>query len=241
MTLIATQLEGQMLTFSTGPTRPLQSVGNMSTQNTQTRQGTSRLQQTTKPSTFSNSPQELPSNTVQAIWSQQPTPQTRDSATAASENSWAQAMGGTRPNTQLDLSSSAFPSLNNSSQQSQNFNAGSAWQTGPPQSEQARRAPMQTLRPSVSSRQQPSQPDSFYPTDTFPRTIQNDFEPSQPNRRTSTAPNGPPGLVARPGQMADGLSGDPSRVTSPSGLPQDCMLHPTFSHSANCCSSITTL
>ncbi len=210
----------------TGPNRPLQTLGNMSNQNTQTRQA-SRLQQTTKPSTPFPHPRHSPSDVTSAIWSQQPTPQTRDSAASATESSWAQAMGGARPNTQLDLSSSAFPSLNNTSSQSQNFNAGSAWQTGPPQSEQARRAPMQTLRPQASSRQQAGQSnDSFYPTDTFSRTAQNDYSmpdhSSLPNRRTSTAPSGPPGLVARPGQMSDGVSGDPSRVTSPSGLPQDC-------------------
>jgi hypothetical protein len=28
--------------------------------------------------------------------------------------------------------------------------------------------------------------------------------------------------VARPGRIGEGASSDPSRVTSPSGLPQDC-------------------
>ena len=200
----------------------------MSNPTGQPRHGGSRLQQTTKPSTVVTHTDHFSSDSATAIWSQQPAPQARDGAQSASESSWAQAMGGTRPNAQLDLSSSAFPSLNNTSQQSQNFNAGSAWQTGPPQAEQPRRAPMQTLRPQASSRQQqPSQSsDAFYPTDTFSRTAQNDFSMqdhnSQSNRRTSTVPNGPPGLVARPGQMTDGVSGDPSRVTSPTGLPQDC-------------------
>lgn len=132
-------------------------------------------------------------------------------------------MGGTRPNTQLDLSSTAFPSLNNTGQQAQNFNAGQAWQTGPPQSEQPRRQQMQALRPQASRQQQTTQnTEGFYPTDTFSRNAQNEFSMSDPpNRRTSTAPSGPPGLVQRPGQMADGVSGDPSRVTSPSGMP-DC-------------------
>ena len=217
----------------------------MSSQTTQPRH-TSRLQQTTKPSTALPRPHELSSDSNSAIWSQQPTPQTRDSAASATESSWAQAMGGARPNPQLDLSSSAFPSLNNTSSQSQNFNTGSAWQTGPPQSEQPRRAPMQTLRPQASSRQQPGQSsDSFYSTDTFSRTAQNDFSmqdhTSQPNRRTSTAPSGPPGLVARPGQMSDGVSGDPSRVTSPSGLPQDCKVSIILQTHANISSSITTV
>jgi hypothetical protein len=122
----------------------------MNAQNSQTRHSGSRLQQTTKPSMFLRMSASGSADIRLAIWSQQPTPQARDSAAAATENSWAAAMGGTRPTTQLDLSSSAFPSLNNSSQQSQNFNAGSAWQTGPPQSEQTRRQSMQALRPQAS-------------------------------------------------------------------------------------------
>jgi hypothetical protein len=217
----------------------------MNAQNSQTRHSGSRLQQTTKPSMFLRMSASGSADIRLAIWSQQPTPQARDSAAAATENSWAAAMGGTRPTTQLDLSSSAFPSLNNSSQQSQNFNAGSAWQTGPPQSEQTRRQSMQALRPQASSRQQPTQSSDFYPSDTFSRATQNDFSmpdlSSQSNRRTSTAPNGPPGLVARPGQLTDGVSGDPSRVTSPSGLPRDCMSCHRVNGRANDCSSLTSI
>jgi hypothetical protein len=160
---------------------------------------------------------ETVSNVPTAIWTQQPQPARE--ATSASESSWAQAMGGSRPTNQLDLSASSFPSLNNSGQQSQNFNAGSAWQTGPPQSE-TRRNPIQPIRPQGSRQANAPAADAFYPTDSFSRSAQNEFPIAEPSRRTSTAPSGPPGLQ-RPGQV-DGISGDPSRVTSPSGLPQDC-------------------
>ena len=45
-------------------------------------------------------------------------------------------------------------------------------------------------------------------------------EPHQ-QRRSSAAPNGPPGLMQRPTHLNDGVSGDPSRVTSPAGLGPD--------------------
>lgn len=139
---------------------------------------------------------------------------------------------GPRPaNTQLDLSASSFPSLNNGGLQSQSQNVGSsAWQTGPPQNEQAQRQQMQSTRSHISSRQQ--QPatsrDGFYPTDTYSRNAPMEFSPdtsSQPVRRASQAPGGPPGLTQRQPNQGDSTPQDPSRVTSPSGQTQICMSH----------------
>ena len=140
-------------------------------------------------------------------------------------------MGGSRPNTQLDLSATSFPSLNNSGLQSQSLNVGSsAWQTGPPQNEQAQRQQLQSSRSHLPSRQQ--QPnaarDGFYRTDTYSRNAPMEFTSdasSQPVRRASQAPAGPPGLQ-RPNQLGDTTPGDPSRVTSPSGQTQICMSCP---------------
>ncbi|KIX93550.1 uncharacterized protein Z520_10728 [Fonsecaea multimorphosa CBS 102226] len=168
-----------------------------------------------------NNPDAMP-----ATWGQSglpaPSPQTRDSV---APDSWAQAMSS-RANTQLDLSASSFPSLNNSSLQSQGHNVGSsAWQTGPPQNEQAQRQQIQTSRAHISSRQQQGNAgrDGFYPTDTYSRNAPMEFssESSQPVRRASQAPGGPPGLAQRqPNQQGDSTPGDPSRVTSPSGQTQ---------------------
>lgn len=136
---------------------------------------------------------------------------------------------GSRPNTQLDLSASSFPSLNNSGLQSQSHHVGSsAWQTGPPQNEQAQRQQLQASRPHITTRQQ--QPatgrDGFYPTDTYSRNAPMEFPSdatSQPVRRASQAPGGPPGLTQRQANQGDSTPGDPSRVTSPSGQTQICI------------------
>ncbi|KAI1614988.1 hypothetical protein EDD36DRAFT_170742 [Exophiala viscosa] len=149
---------------------------------------------------------------------------TRD---AVAPDNWAQAMGA-RSNGPLDLSASSFPSLNNSGLQSQSHNVSSAWQTGPPPTEQAQRQQqLPSSRSHVSSRQQQQQPsggrEGFYPTDTYSRNAPMEYssEPtSQPVRRTSQVPSGPPGLVQRPNQQTDNSSTDPSRVTSPSGQTQ---------------------
>ncbi|KIW61027.1 hypothetical protein, variant [Exophiala xenobiotica] len=157
------------------------------------------------------------------------------SAASASQSSrepvapdnWAQAMAS-RSSAPLDLSASSFPSLNNSGLQSQSHNVGSsAWQTGPPQNEQALRQQLQSSRTQISSRQQQQQPsggrEGFYPTDTYSRNAPMEYsseQSSQPPRRTGQLPNGPPGLVQRPNQQNDVASGDPSRVTSPSSQAQ---------------------
>ncbi|EXJ92202.1 hypothetical protein A1O3_00752 [Capronia epimyces CBS 606.96] len=134
-----------------------------------------------------------------------------------------------RTNAQLDLSSSSFPSLNNAGLQSQNHSVGSsAWQTGPPQSEQGQRQQLQSSRSHGQTRQQQQQQpqsastnlDGMYPTDTYSRNAPMEFssESSQPVRRSNQIPGGPPGLVQRPpNQQNDGISRDISRVTSPSG------------------------
>lgn len=124
----------------------------------------------------------------------------------------------------------SFPSLNNSGLQSQSHNVGSsAWQTGPPQNEQAQRQQIPSSRSHVSSRQQQQQPsggrEGFYPTDTYSRNAPMEYsteQTSQPGRRASQVPSGPPGLVQRPNQQTDTSSADPSRVTSPSGQTQIC-------------------
>ncbi|OCT50839.1 NOT2 family protein [Cladophialophora carrionii] len=152
-----------------------------------------------------------------------PTQQARD---AIAPDSWAQAMGARPNNTQLDLSASSFPSLNNGGLQSQSHNVGSsAWQTGPPQNEQAQRQQMQSTRSHLASRQQ--QPatgrDGFYPTDTYSRNAPMEFpsdNSSQTVRRASQAPGGPPGLTQRQPNQGDSTPQDPSRVTSPSGQTQ---------------------
>ena len=170
----------------TGP-RPLQSVTNMTT-TTQPPRSTARVP---------------PSKTT--IWGQpglqtQSNTQSRD-ATSIPEGSWAQqaqqAIGARTTN--LDLSSSSFPSLNNSGGQSQAANnASSAWQGGPPQTETSRR--QQIGSRTLGSR--PGQSADFFPADS----------------RAAVMSNGPPGLVQRP-PLND--SSDPSRVTSPSALQQD--------------------
>ncbi|KAJ9609810.1 transcriptional regulator [Cladophialophora chaetospira] len=158
-----------------------------------------------------------------------PPQQTRD---AVAPDSWAQAMGTRPTNAQLDLSASSFPSLNNTGLQSQNHAVGSsAWQTGPPQNEQAQRQQMQSTRTHLASRQQqqqqqqqlPGARDGFYPTDTYSRNAPMEFPSdttSQPVRRASQAPGGPPGLTQRQPNPGDSTPQDPSRVTSPSGQTQ---------------------
>ena len=123
----------------------------------------------------------------------------------------------------------SFPSLNNSGLQSQSHNIpSSAWQTGPPQAEQNQRQQLGSSRSHLTSRQQQQQsntaPDGYYPTDTFSRTAPMEFSSdaqSQQIRRSSQIPGGPPGLTRQSNQPGD-LSGDPSRVTSPSGQTQLC-------------------
>jgi hypothetical protein len=152
-----------------------------------------------------------------------PTQQARD---AVAPDSWAQAMGGSRTNTQLDLSASSFPSLNNNGHAQNQSIASSPWQTGPPPNEPSQRQQMPTSRHLPSRQQQPSGGrDGFYPSDTYSRNAPMEFASdasSQPVRRPSQAPSGPPGLARPMNQQGESTSADPSRVTSPSGQTQIC-------------------
>ena len=217
------------LTYIAAPAGQLPTVNNMS-QNTQSRAATSGRVIASKPSMTASLRCCSRADRWTGTWGQAgfpaPAQQARD---AVAPDSWAQAMGGSRAtNAQLDLSASSFPSLNNTGLQSQNHAVGSsAWQTGPPQNEQAQRQQMQPSRSHLTSRQQ--QPtgvrDSFYPTDTYSRNAPMEFPSettSQPIRRASQAPGGPPGLTQRQPNQGDSTPQDPSRVTSPSGQTQIC-------------------
>jgi hypothetical protein len=211
-----------------GPGRQLPAVNNMN-QHTQSRTANSSRVVASKPGMAITPPGKHELTVTKGAWGQSglpaPTQQARD---AIAPDSWAQAMGSRPTNTQLDLSASSFPSLNNGGLQSQSHNVGSsAWQTGPPQNEQAQRQQMQSTRSHIASRQQ--QPaagrDGFYPTDTYSRNAPMEFPSdtaSQPVRRASQAPDGPPGLTQRQPNQGDSTPQDPSRVTSPSGQTQIC-------------------